>query len=57
MDKISVIIPTKDRTEDVIRCLKSISIQTVLPDEVVIVDSSDTEELKPALNPFDDRNG
>ena len=56
MDKISVIIPTKDRTQDIVRCLGSISIQTVLPDEVVIVDSSDTEELKPAFNPFDDLN-
>ena len=55
-EKISVIIPTKNRAQDVIKCLKSISIQTILPDEVVIVDSSDTEELKSALNSFDDLN-
>ena len=54
--KISVIIPTKNRMQDIIRCLKSIMIQMMLPDEVVIVDSSDTEELKSALNPFDDLN-
>jgi GT2 family glycosyltransferase len=54
--KISVIIPTKNRTEDVIRCLESITIQTILPDEVVIVDSSDTEELKSTFNSFDDLN-
>ena len=53
-EKISVIIPTKNRTQDVIRCLNSIKIQTMLPDEVVIVDSSDTEELKSKLNIFND---
>ena len=56
MDKISVIIPTKDRTQDVIRCLESISFQTILPDEVVIVDSSEMEELKSKLDAFDDLN-
>jgi len=55
-EKISVIIPTKNRMQDVIRCLESISIQTMLPDEIVIVDSSDTEELKFVLNRFDDLN-
>ena len=55
-EKISVIIPTKNRTEDVIRCLESIAIQTMSPDEVVIVDSSDTDELKSALDPFKNLN-
>ena len=55
-EKLSVIIPTKNRTEDVIRCLESIKVQTTLPDEVVIVDSSDTEELKSALDSFNDLN-
>jgi GT2 family glycosyltransferase len=55
-EKITVIIPTKNRTEDVIRCLGSITIQTMLPDEVVIVDSSDTEEHKYKLNAFNDLN-
>lgn len=55
-EKISVIIPTKNRTDDVIRCLESISIQTVLPDEIIIVDSSETEELKSALDSFGDLN-
>jgi len=52
MNGISVIIPTKNRTQDVIRCLGSISSQTILPDEIIIVDSSDTEELKSELNAF-----
>jgi len=55
-EKISVIIPTKNRTEDVIICLESISIQTMLPDEIVIVDSSETENLKSALDSFGDLN-
>lgn len=56
MNKISVIIPTKNRTQDIVRCLESISIQTILPDEVIIVDSSDTEGLKSALDSFADLN-
>jgi len=55
-EKISVIIPTKNRTQDVIRCLESILIQAMLPDEVVIVDSSDTEELKYELIAFNNLN-
>ena len=55
-EKISVIIPTKNRTHDVIRCLESITIQTMLPDEIVIVDSSDIEELKYELNAFHNLN-
>jgi glycosyltransferase involved in cell wall biosynthesis len=45
MDKISVIIPTKDRIQDVVRCLESLLAQTVPPDEILIVDGSDTEKL------------
>ena len=45
MDKVSVIIPTKDRVDDVITCLESLLVQTVPPDEILIVDGSDTEKL------------
>ena len=38
--------------EDIKRCLESISAQTLLPDELVVVDSSDTEELKSWLDSF-----
>jgi glycosyltransferase involved in cell wall biosynthesis len=48
--KISVVIPTKNRFQDIIRCIESILIQTLLPDEIVIVDSSDTEGLKSKLD-------
>lgn len=43
--KISVIIPTKNRPQDVVRCLESILNQTLLPDEIIIVDAGDTDEL------------
>lgn len=52
MDKVSVIISTKNRTQDAITCLKSISIQTLLPDEIIIVDSSDTDQLKAEFSAF-----
>ncbi|MGR3303181.1 MAG: glycosyltransferase family 2 protein [Candidatus Scalindua sp.] len=42
---ISVIICTRNRLNDTIRCLASIAIQTQLPDEVLIIDSSDEECL------------
>ncbi|MCJ7805193.1 glycosyltransferase [Patescibacteria group bacterium] len=45
MDKISVIIPTKDRIQDVVRCLESLLTQAVPPDEILIVDGSDTKKL------------
>lgn len=43
--KISIIIPTKDRPQDLVKCLESVLSQTLLPDEIVIVDASDTEKL------------
>ena len=44
--KISVVIPTKNRFHDIIKCIESILVQTSLPDEIVIVDASDTRDLK-----------
>ncbi|MBI4707249.1 MAG: glycosyltransferase family 2 protein [Candidatus Omnitrophica bacterium] len=38
----SVVIPTKDRPADIQKCVGSIIVQTVLPDELIIVDSSST---------------
>lgn len=40
--KISVIIPTRNRISDLIRCLQSLVIQSVKPGEILIIDSSDT---------------
>jgi glycosyltransferase involved in cell wall biosynthesis len=52
MNKISVIIPTRNRTHEVIRCIESILTQTLPPHEIIVVDSSDTLELKSQLNLF-----
>lgn len=43
--KISVVLATKNRFHDIIKCIESILVQTLLPDEIVIVDASDTQEL------------
>lgn len=50
MNQISIIIPTKNRIEEVKRCIEPILAQTLLPDELVVVDSSDTEELRSWLD-------
>ena len=50
--KISVIIPTKNRFLDIIECIKSILVQTLLPDEIIIVDSSDTQQLNSKIKEF-----
>ena len=47
--KISVIIPTKDRYSDISVCIRSLLNQTMIPDEIVIVDASDTEQLQEIL--------
>ncbi len=39
--KFSIIIPTKDRPEELQRFLKSVEIQEVKPDQIIIVDGSD----------------
>jgi GT2 family glycosyltransferase len=42
--KISVVIPTKNRAQELIECIKSVIAQSLPPDELIIVDASDTEE-------------
>jgi glycosyltransferase involved in cell wall biosynthesis len=51
-EKISVIIPTRNRTQPIIDCLNSISIQTELPDEIIIVDSSEKKDLENIVKSF-----
>jgi len=46
---ISVIIPTKDRPKDVIQCIKSLLTQSLLADEIVIVDASNEQKLKSSI--------
>lgn len=43
--KISIIIATKNRLHDTLKCLESLASQTLLPDEVLIIDASDVTEL------------
>jgi len=43
---ISVIIPTKNRTKDLVNLLDSLRNQTRVPDELVIVDASDNDDTK-----------
>jgi len=47
--KVSVIICTKDRPADVIRCVKSIFSQSRLPDELIVVDASFDNQLHDQL--------
>lgn len=46
---ITVIIPTKNRAVDLIVAVKSIIYQTVVPDQLVIVDQSDTPQSVGAI--------
>jgi GT2 family glycosyltransferase len=48
--KISVIICTRNRFDDFTRTLPSIAAQTRLPDELVVVDSSDEKKLEAYLS-------
>ncbi|PIA79391.1 hypothetical protein BFR04_00630 [Gaetbulibacter sp. 4G1] len=50
--KVSIVIPTRNRLGSLTRTLASISKQTYLPSEVIIVDSSDSELIKEQLNAF-----
>jgi glycosyltransferase involved in cell wall biosynthesis len=47
--KVSVIIPTYNRKEDLIEVLNSILCQSVLPLEVIIVDDSDNDQIFQAI--------
>lgn len=44
--KLSLIIPTYNRPKDIMRLLRNLNLQNNKPDEVIIVDASDTEETK-----------
>jgi len=47
--RISVLIPTKDRISDICQCLDSIARQSLLPHEVIIIDSSEKAYLDSVL--------
>jgi glycosyltransferase involved in cell wall biosynthesis len=50
--KISVIIPTKNRADDLRRTLEGLIMQTRRPDEIVVVDQSSVPSLEPATIPI-----
>ncbi|MFC1668704.1 glycosyltransferase family 2 protein [Chlamydiota bacterium] len=51
---VSISIPTKDRPEDLKRCVQSILLQSVLPNEVIIIDDGNLTkiEYKKMIEPF-----
>jgi len=51
-EKISVVIPTYNRVEDLKECLNSIFNQTVLPQEVIIVDNAKNNNLEKIILNF-----
>ena len=44
--KLSLVIPTKNRPEDLIELVDSIMSQSLMPDELIIIDQSDTSKSK-----------
>ena len=51
--KVSVIIPTRNRQKVIIECIESISMQSIMPNEVIIVDASDDQSLSRELRQVD----
>jgi GT2 family glycosyltransferase len=51
---VSVIICTRNRPDEMVRCLNSVARQSCLPQEVVIVDSSDSPVLETRLGAWRD---
>lgn len=49
---VSVIVCTRNRSEDLKKTLVSLDIQTHLPDEVIVVDSSDSMQLERFLKTY-----
>jgi GT2 family glycosyltransferase len=52
--QVSIIIPTYNRIDDLSACLASIGIQTALPKEVIIVDDSETDDVRYCIESFQD---
>jgi glycosyltransferase involved in cell wall biosynthesis len=51
--RISIVVPTKDRPDDLAKLLASLAAQTRKPDQIVIVDGSDPV-IRPVVNRFVD---
>ena len=51
MPRLSIVIPVYQHADACLRCLVSLSAQTRLPDEVVVVDDGSTDGLETKLQP------
>jgi glycosyltransferase involved in cell wall biosynthesis len=54
--KISAVIPTKNRAQDLFLALKSILLQTELPDQLIIIDQSDNKASFNIITKLDLKN-
>lgn len=55
--KISVVIPLYNKSYSIVRCLQSVLSQTVLPNEIIIVNDGSTDDSLVVLNHFLDTLG
>ncbi|MCS7109368.1 MAG: glycosyltransferase family 2 protein, partial [Candidatus Micrarchaeota archaeon] len=55
--KVSIVIPTKNRPEDLMQCLESLRKQSYPIDEIVIVDGSDDNRTEKVCNHFMEKSG
>lgn len=47
--KISIVVPTKNRSEDLLKAVRSVIAQDRLPDELILVDQSDSDSSRSAV--------
>ena len=47
--RVSVVIPTKNRIDATLRCLKSVKNQTLFPFEIIVVDDGSTDDTSTAI--------
>ncbi|MDO9333402.1 MAG: glycosyltransferase [Dehalococcoidales bacterium] len=55
--RYSVVIPTKDRIDDLTRCIQSLESQSVRPMEIIIVDGSITQQTREMISEMSGKHG
>ena len=53
---ISIVIPTLDNPDDVANVIESLNLQSLLPSEIVIVDSSSNNEINELMKLYEKHN-